>query len=98
MRQKYNITANIQPSLVGNFQREGNTLIAQGVKLLISERKQPTPNKPKYFLVDKVSNQYVSSLFETEGLYTYRFDFKGVKYLLTLNSTQATIKLLTSTN
>lgn len=98
MRQKYNITANIQPSLVGNFQREGNTLIAQGVKLLISERKQPTPTKPKYFLVDKVNNQYVSSLFETEALHTYRFDFKGVKYLLTLNPTQATIKLLTSTN
>lgn len=98
MRQKYNITANIQPSLVGNFQREGNTLIAQGVKLLISERKTTTPNKPKYFLVDKVNNQYVSSLFETEALHTYRFDFKGVKYLLTLNPTQATIKLLTPTN
>jgi len=98
VRQKYNKVVFIQPSLVGNFQREGNTLIAQGVKLLISERKTTTPTKPKYFLVDKVNNQYVSSLFETEALHTYRFDFKGVKYLLTLNPTQATIKLLTPTN
>jgi hypothetical protein len=95
MRQKYNITANIQPSLVGNFQREGNTLTSQGVKLLISERKQPTANKPKYFLVDKVSKQYVSSLFETDALYTYNFDRNGVKYLLTLHPTTATITLRT---
>lgn len=95
MEQKYNKVTISSNSLVGIFQREGKTLTAQGVKLLISERKQPTPTKPKYFLVDKVSNQYVSSLFETEALYTYNFDHKGVKYLLTLHPTYATITLRT---
>jgi len=93
MEQKYNKVAISSNSLVGIFERKGKTLTAQGVKLLISERKQPTPTKPKYFLVDKVSNRYVSSLFETEGLYTYNFDHNGVKYLLTLNPTSATITL-----
>jgi hypothetical protein len=95
MRQKYNITANIQQSLVGNFQREGNKLTAPGVKLLISERKKPTPNKPKYFLVDKVTDSYISGLFETEALHTYNLDYRGVKYLLTLHPTYATITLRT---
>jgi hypothetical protein len=98
MEQKYNKVATSSNSFVGIFERKGKTLTAPGVKLLISERKTTTPNKPKYFLVDKVSNQYVSSLFETEATHTYRFDFKGVKYLLTLNPNQATIKLLTETN
>jgi hypothetical protein len=93
MRQKYNITANIQPSLVGIFQREGKTLTAPGVKLLISERKKPTPTKPKYFLVDKVTDSYISGLFETEALHTYNLDYRGVKYLLTLHPTTATITL-----
>ena len=98
MEQNYDNFNTNPKSLVGNFERKWQTLTAQGVKLLISERKTTTPKKPKYFLVDKVSNQYVSSLFETEAIHTYRFDFKGVKYLLTLNPTQATIKLLTETN
>jgi len=93
MEQKYNKVTISSNSLVGIFERKGKTLTAQGVKLLISERKQPTPTKPKYFLVDKVSNQYVSSLFETEGLHTYNFDHNGVRYLLTLQPTQATITL-----
>lgn len=93
MGQKYNKVVFIQPSLVGNFQREGNKLTAPGVKLLISERKQPTPNKPKYFLVDKVNDCHISGLFETEALYTYNFDYNGVKYLLTLTPTIATITL-----
>lgn len=95
MEQKYKNLNTSQPDFLGIFQRKGKTLTAQGVKLLISERKQPTPTKPKYFLVDKVSNQYVSSLFETEGLHTYNFDYKGVKYLLTLHPTYATITLRT---
>jgi hypothetical protein len=98
MEQNYDNSPTGQNSFVGILERKGKTLTAQGVKLLISERKTTTPTKPKYFLVDKVNNQYVSSLFETEALHTYRFDFKGVKYLLTLNPTQATIKLLTPTN
>jgi hypothetical protein len=95
MRQKYNKVLFIQQSLVGNFQREGKTLTAPGVKLLISERKKPTPNKTKHFLVNKTTDRYISSLFETEALYTYNFDHKGVKYLLTLHPTYATITLRT---
>jgi hypothetical protein len=93
MEQNYDNSPTGQNSFVGILERKGKTLTAQGVKLLISERKQPTPTKPKYFLVDKVSNRYVSSLFETEGLYTYNFDYNGVKYLLTLQPTHATITL-----
>jgi hypothetical protein len=93
MEQKYNKVATSSNSFVGIFERKGKTLTAQGVKLLISERKTTTPNKPKYFLVDKVSSQYVSSLFETDALYTYNFDHNGIKYLLTLHPNQATITL-----
>ena len=93
MRQKYNKVVFIQLSLVGNFQREGNTLTAPGVKLLISERKQLSPNKSKYFLVDKVNDRHISGLFETDALYTYNLDYNGVKYLLTLHPATATITL-----
>jgi hypothetical protein len=93
MRQKYNKVLFIQQSLVGNFQREGKTLTAPGVKLLISERKKPTPTKPKYFLVNKTTDSYISGLFETEALHTYNLDYRGVKYLMTLTPTTATITL-----
>jgi hypothetical protein len=95
MDQNYD-NFNTNPNrIVGIFEREGKTLTAPGVKLLISERKKPTPNKTKHFLVNKTTDRYISSLFETEALYTYNFDHKGVKYLLTLHPTYATITLRT---
>lgn len=95
MEQNYD-NFNTNPNrIVGIFERKGSTLISPGLKLLISERKKPTPNKTKHFLVNKTTDRYISSLFETEALYTYNFDHKGVKYLLTLHPTYATITLRT---
>lgn len=95
MKQNYNNFNTNPQSLVGNFERKGSTLISPGVKLLITERKKATPTKQKYFLVNKTTDRYISSLFETEALYTYNFDYNGVKYLLTLHPTFATITLRT---
>jgi len=93
MEQNYDNFNTNPKGIVGIFQREGKTLIAPGVKLLISERNKPTPNKTKHFLLNKTTNKYISSLFETEALYTYNFDHNGVKYLLTLHPAYATITL-----
>jgi hypothetical protein len=98
MKQKYNKVATSSKSLVGIFQREGKILTAPGFKLLISQRKTATPTKPKYFIIDKLTDEYISSLFETEGLHTYNLDYNGAKYLLTLHPTQATITLRPQNN
>jgi hypothetical protein len=85
MEQKY--------QFVGTYNREGSKLISTGGCLLISERKQITPNKPKYFLVDKTipKGGYVSSLYPVNDC-IYYFDYKGVKYQLELSDRVAEIK------
>ena len=85
MKQKYQI--------VGTYNRDGSKLISNGGCLLISERKQITPNKPKYFLVDKTIPQgrYVSSLYPVNEC-TYYFDYNGIKYQLQLSELVAEIR------
>jgi hypothetical protein len=83
---------------VGTYQREGAKLISGTITLLISERKQITPTKPKFFIVDKSTPKgcYISSLFpirasNTTGEVLYHFDYKSIKYKLILNEATAQI-------
>jgi hypothetical protein len=86
MEQKYQI--------VGAYNKQGNKLISTSACLLISERKQIAPNKPKYFLVDKSTPQgkYISSLYPvSHGKYS--FDYNGIKYRLEISEMAAEIKM-----
>lgn len=71
---------------VGNYTRQGNYLVRDGLKLLISERKTTTPAKPPQFMIDKTrkGGQYISSLFKlSENQWV--FDYGGQSYKLTFN-------------
>lgn len=84
--------------LVGTFQRNGNKITnTEGLKLLIASRTATTTKKTQYFLLDKSSSPkgvYISSLYDN-GNSTYKFDFKGAKYVLKLNDEDAEIYNLT---
>ena len=74
-------------NFVGNYQIKGSYLISKNLKLLISERKKPTLNKPKNFLIDKSvpKGNYISSLYYVAEN-QYYFDFNGVRYELNYSS------------
>lgn len=83
----------------GTYKRQGNKLISKHTCLLIAER-QPTPTKPKYFIVDKSTQKgiYISSLFpktenKTDTGNVYWFDYNGTKYELVLKDIEAEINL-----
>jgi hypothetical protein len=75
--------------LEGTYKIIGNHFIhtTQNLKLLLTSRINVTDKKPVKFLLDKTDNKgsYISSLYplncttETE---TYKFDYKGIKYIL----------------
>lgn len=79
------MTANY--NFVGNYTIKGSYLISKNLKLLISERKNVTLNKPKYFLVDKSDpkGNYISSLYYLAEN-QYYFDYGGIRYELKYNS------------
>ena len=79
------MTANY--NFVGNYQIKGNYLISKNLKLLISERKNITLNKPKQFIIDKSlpKGNYISSLYYIAEN-QYYFDFNGTRYELTYSS------------
>lgn len=90
--KRNNMTANYK--FVGNYQINGSYLISKNLKLLISERKKPTLNKPKYFLIDKSGTKgtYISSLYYVAEN-QYYFDFNGTRYELTyISDSQAVIQ------
>jgi len=70
--------------LCGKYTKTGSVLSSTEHTLLISERKSPSPNKTKFFLVYKAENSkdnfYISSLFP-EGS-AYNMDYDGIKYSL----------------
>lgn len=70
-------------NFVGNYTKKGNYLISQNLKLLISERKEVTPKKPKNFIVDKSvpKGNYISSLYYVAEN-QYYFDYNGIRYEL----------------
>jgi hypothetical protein len=79
---------------VGNYQINGSYLISKNLKLLISERKKPTLNKPKYFLIDKSGTKgtYISSLYYVAEN-QYYFDFNSTRYELNyISDSQAVIQ------
>ncbi len=81
-------------NFVGNYQINGSYLISKNLKLLISERKKPTLNKPKYFLIDKSGTKgtYISSLYQ-KAENQYYFDFNGTRYELNyISDSQAVIQ------
>ena len=86
------MTANYK--FVGNYQINGSYLISKNLKLLISERKKPTLNKPKYFLIDKSGTKgtYISSLYQ-KAENQYYFDFNSTRYELNyISDSQAVIQ------
>lgn len=74
-------------NFVGNYQIKGNYLISRNLKLLISERKNPTLNKPKTFIIDKSvpKGNYISSLYYVAEN-QYYFDYNGIRYELNYSS------------
>ena len=81
-------------NFVGNYQIKGSYLISKNLKLLISERKKPTLNKPKNFLIDKSGTKgtYISSLYQ-KAENQYYFDFNSTRYELNyISDSQAVIQ------
>lgn len=84
----------------GHFQRFGRKLTNKQTILLLSERKEVTPKKPKYFLIALTGNKkqfYISSLYpydEAGGLFW--IEYKGQVYDVTLTEDSAYISLKTT--
>lgn len=80
--------------LVGLYKLEKNYLLstdkAVNRKLLLTSRINISAKKPVHFLLDKSTpkGSYISSLFwvsDNTGIDTYNFDYKNVKYILTID-------------
>lgn len=94
----------MKSNLCGVFQLDKSNLVSEPLKLhlVISQRRKPTPQKPPFYLLQRLSQKehvYISSLYKvpvfspnepTGALETYSFDWKGSKYLLSLNYTSST--------
>ena len=81
-------------SLVGLYKLQKNYLLSSDKtitrKLLMTSRINVGGKKPVHFLLDKTEpkGNYISSLFwvsDNTGLDTYNFDYKNVKYILTID-------------
>ena len=95
------------PNLVGQYQTDNSNLLnvsQSGLHLVIGTRRKPTPQKPKSYLLQRLTPKqhiYISSLFEwqevaKEGITAYSFDYQGAEYVLMLNhnTNTATISFL----
>ena len=80
--------------LVGLYKLEKNYLLSTDKsvnrKLLLTSRINISAKKPVHFLLDKSTpkGSYISSLFwvsDNTGIDTYNFDYKSVKYILTID-------------
>jgi hypothetical protein len=96
--------------LVGDYQTDNTNFLnvsQSGLHLVIGTRKKPTPQKPKKYLLQKVSPTkyiYISSLFEWQemtdnGITAYSIDYEGVDYVFRIdhNTKTASISLLNQT-
>lgn len=84
-------------NLTGTYKVDGSYLIHidHPVKLCVTTRTHTATKKPLKFLVDKTTPNggYISSLYPTRdhtGGDSYNFDFKGYRYILTINKTTQT--------
>jgi hypothetical protein len=98
--------------LVGHYQTDNTNFLnvsQSGLHLVIGTRKKPTHQKPKNYLLQKVSHTkyiYISSLFEWQemtdnGITAYSLDYQGEHYVLKVykGTQKAEISLLlTATN
>lgn len=79
----------------GAYLKIGGQLKSENLSLLIVDRKNPTPNKPKNYLLAKLPNrknkQYISSLYHTNSTGVYSLDYLGVNYTLTIREQEAVI-------
>lgn len=83
-------------NLQGQFHSDKANLLKIGetLHLVIGTRKKATPQKPPHYLLQRVSPKqhiYISSLFEWQemsenGLKAYSFDYKGVDYVLIIDT------------
>lgn len=79
----------------GEYSKVGNTFFNNnGVKYLIAERKNTTPNKPKNFIIAKTESKdyYISSLYDTVTLNSFNADYRGHKYSVLISSDNVVIK------
>lgn len=80
--------------IIGIYQRKGKKLVKEDLTLLLSERKEITPKKSRYFLISLRGNKkdsYLSSLYDGDGKGWYWFEYKGVVYSLYLTEENASI-------
>jgi hypothetical protein len=82
-------------NITGTYNRLGNNLIhsTEKIKLLITVRANVTDKKSVKFLLDKTDNKgsYISSLYlvqDNTGVEVYKFDYQGIKYILTQSETE----------
>lgn len=71
--------------------RVGNTLTDGVTTYLIAQRKRVTPTKTSHFLLRKDGSRktYISSLYGSAPF--YEFEYKGIRYKLSLSKESATI-------
>lgn len=81
------------------LKRIGSKLTNGEIVYIISTRSNPTAKKPPLYLIQKKPvERYVSSLYaystssSIDGVTTYKFDDRGVKYLLHLGAETALIE------
>lgn len=89
--------------LVGSYNIVKNYLIhrAADLKLLITSRTKTEGKKTVNFLLNKTDKHggYISSLFPVSdhtGIDAYNFDYKGIKYVLTLNKAEGKAEIQTT--
>jgi hypothetical protein len=84
-----------QEILSGEFKLEGNSFFIKGVEYKIRQRKKITPKKTGLFLCafrNKKFFEYVSSLYpESKDEGVYRFDYRGVYYLMRIDKDRVKI-------
>lgn len=97
-------------NLSGSYHLDKANMVcpAQNLHLVIGTRRKPTPQKPPFYLLQRLSPQqhiYISSLFEWQEVASneptgaknwYSFDWQGTNYVLCLDhaSKEARISLL----
>lgn len=80
--------------LEGIYQRKGKKLVKENLTLLLSERKETTEKRSKYFLISLRGNQkdsYISSLYEDESAGWFWFEYKGINYSIYLSDDSASV-------
>jgi hypothetical protein len=98
------MTTNLQ--IVGSYNQVGSDLIPenseQGFRLVITTRRTTTETKPISFIIAKPIKghispfqspyEYISSLYPTRQLDTYKIEYEGYRYILKAKGDQVKIE------